>query len=459
MRRRHGGRAAALVAVVLLGVPASGALDGGPLPAGRDGAGVATPPVASWPLDAQRVPASEGPWVAAWMAAVTPPLGEGDLEERLENRSLRNVVSVSVGGSAVRVEVSNRHGDAPLLVSHATVALAEGRGPAALPGTMRELSFEGLAGVSLPAGREAWSDPVRLGVPDGAGLLVTLHTLEVPRTGTYHRWALQPGFVAAGDHAADESGAAFAPGGGGNGGGGGGDSRGAGRWWFLSEVQVRSDTVRGAVVVLGDSLTDAAGATPGAGRRWTDVLARRLREEPDAPRLSVLNAGLSGNRLLRDAPVDRPFDGDGGLARLAEDVLEPAGAGTVIVQLGINDIRRDPAGGDAGKLVAGMRRLAGEARAAGLTVVGATLAPCEGSRLWTGRREEVRQRVNAEIRSGEVFDAVLDLDLALRDPERPERLRPAYDSGDHLHPNDAGHAAMAAAVDLSVLGGRVTGPP
>ncbi|SFD33372.1 GDSL-type esterase/lipase family protein [Streptomyces aidingensis] len=444
MGRRHGGMLAALVAMVLLGVAGGGVLT-------ARGGGTASAPPLTWPVGPapEAVPAAEGPWVASWSAAVTPPLGEGDLELLLENHSVRNVVFASVGGDAVRVELSNRHGEGPLLLSRATVALAEDGGPAALPGTMRELSFRGASPVRVPAGREVWSDPVELEVPDGAGLLVTFHLSGVPRTGTYHRWAMQTGFVAPGDHAAEESGAAFLP----AGVGGDGDGRRTtDSWWFLSGMQVRDETAGGAVVVLGDSLTDGVTSTPGANRRWTDRLAGRLRAEPGAPRLSVLNAALSGNRLLRDASPARPFEGDRGLDRLAADVPEAAGAGTLIVQLGINDIRRDPGGGDAGELVAGLRELAGRARAAGLAVVGATLAPCGGSRLWTVRHEEVRQRVNAGIRAGGVFDAVLDLDRALRDPRRPDRLLPAFDSGDHLHPNDAGYAAMAAALDLSVLG-------
>jgi lysophospholipase L1-like esterase len=380
-------------------------------------------------------PAAEGMWLSAWTAAPTGALP--DHPAGLPDQTVRNVLRPSIGGTALRVEISHRYGDRPLRVTHATVALAENGGPAARPGTLRRLTFKGHGAVSVPAGGAVLSDAAALVVPDGADLLVTVYAPEGAGPVTYHRMARQDSYLAHGDRAGESSGAAF--------------DRTVSDWRYVTAVQLLSPSARGAVAVLGDSLTDGITSTHGGNSRWTDLLAHRLRTEPGAPRYAVLNSGISGNRLLHDAEPDRPFNGAAGTRRLGTDVLPQAGIRTVVVQLGINDLIRDPAGGDASAVVDGLTQLTEDARTAGLRVAGATLAPFEGHQGWSPEREAARQRVNAEIRGGEVFDTVVDLDAALRDPQRPSRLRPAYDSGDGLHPSDAGFAAMAAAVDLSAL--------
>ena len=220
----------------------------------------------------------------------------------------------------------------------------------------------------------------------------------------------------------------------------------------MTAVEVLSPSAEGSVVVLGDSLTDGITSTVGANHRWTDYLAARLREDDRVPDSGVLNQGISGNRLLRDGDPDRGYNGASGLNRLSSDVLYEAGARTLVVQLGINDILVQPQQTDADVIVAGLRELAGEARAAGLHVVGVTLAPFGGHDAYTTELERVRQQVNAQIRAGDVFDEVVDFDaawcaiLGCR-----TNCWAAYDSGDGLHPNDAGFQAMAEAVDLGSL--------
>jgi lysophospholipase L1-like esterase len=395
--------------------------------------GAATTEALSAPEQAQ--PVAEGRWVSAWTAA--PTGGEPEHPDGLADHTVRNVLRPSVGGSAVRIEISHRYGDRPLRVTRAAVALAERGGPAARPDSMRPLTFDGDRSVSVPAGGSVLSDGAVLEIPDGAALLVSVYTPEQAGPATYHRFARQTSYLASGDRAAETSGESF--------------DETITDWRHVTAVHVLNENVDGAVAVLGDSLTDGITATHGADRRWTDLLAARMRGESGAPRYTVLNAGISGNRLLSDAEPDRPFNGAGGLSRLHTDVLPQAGVSTVVVQLGINDIIRDPDGGDAAALLRGLKRLTAEAHAEGLWVAGATLAPFEGHLGWTTGREAVRERVNAEIREGGIFDTVLDLDAALRDPDRPSRLLPELDSGDGLHPSDAGFAAMSAAVDLTDL--------
>jgi lysophospholipase L1-like esterase len=223
-------------------------------------------------------------------------------------------------------------------------------------------------------------------------------------------------------------------------------------WPFLTALEV--DGMRGAIVVLGDALTDGARSTSDANRRWTDVLARRLQAERDAgARLGVINRGIAGNRLLADNPAN-PLAGRSALARFERDVLATSGARQLVLMVGIEDIGNGSAANPVtlDDMVAGYRQLIARARAARIAVTGATLAPFEGaashSIQYSVEKETLRQTVNAWIRSSGEFDSVFDADRVLRDPARPSRLLPAYDSGDHLHPNDRGYQALGEAMPL-----------
>ncbi|GAA2615831.1 SGNH/GDSL hydrolase family protein [Streptomyces axinellae] len=383
-------------------------------------------------------PASSGNWVGSWSAS--PAAAEPNSRDGFTNMSIRNVVHTSVGGTGARIQLSNLFGNRPLTISHATVALAAApSNPTAAAGTMRRLTFGNKTAVTIPAGGEVTSDAVRLNVPHAADLLVTTYSPSPSGPVTYHPYARQTSYVAEGDRAEETAGTAF--------------NQQSPYWRYLTGVDVWSSETQGAVAVLGDSITDGITSSPGANRRWTDFLAERLRTERDAPRLSVLNGGVSGNRVLVDGSKFSPNNGPSGLARMNRDVLSRTGVKAVVIEMGLNDILKPPRQRDPNKIVNGLRDLVRQAHARGLRVVGSTLTPFGGHRGYTPRLDATRRAVNEQIRAGKVFDAVVDFDAALRDPAHPERLRAAYDSGDHLHPSDNGYRAMAQAMDLTALKG------
>ncbi|MER6050278.1 SGNH/GDSL hydrolase family protein [Streptomyces sp. BHT-5-2] len=381
-------------------------------------------------------PAVSGQWVGTWSAAVAS--AEPGTKDGYAQMSIRNVVHTSVGGSSARIRLSNLYGTRPLPLSHASLALSAGSGsPIATAGSMRRLTFGGKPSVTLPIGGELTSDPVRLAVPGNADLLVTTYSPAPSGPATYHPYARQTSYLARGDRTEDSAGTAY--------------TEQSPYWRYLTGVDVWTTRARGAVVAIGDSITDGITSTPGANHRWTDFLAARLRDEPGAPRYGVLNTGISGNRLLTDSSRLAPTNGPSLLSRLDRDVLSRTGVKAVVVEIGVNDLFKAPRQLDSRKVVAGMREVVRRAHARGLRVTGSTLTPFGGHRGYSRRLNAVREQVNRLIRSGAVYDDVVDFDRALRDPAHPLRLLPAYDSGDHLHPSDAGYRAMADAVDVDGL--------
>lgn len=387
-------------------------------------------------------PASTGTWVGAWSTA--PVGGEPGTETTgLAGRSVRNVVHAGTGGTSARITLSNLYGHTPLTISHASIALSAGDGTAtADPQSMRRLTFNGATGVVIPAGAQLTSDAVRLAVPHDSDVLVTTYSPTACGPVTYHPHARQISYVANGDRTEDATGLPY--------------TEQTPYWRYLTGLDVLSNEADGTVVVFGDSITDGITSTTGANHRWPDILAGRLRTALESghqlPRYSVVNEGISGNQVLTDG-LGRPAENQAGLARFGRDVLSHPDVKVVVIDLGINDILRNPGLADPDMIVAGLRALAGDAHAHGLKVVGATLMPFEGHRGWTPAREAVRRQINAQIRSGGVYDAVVDFDKALRDPYAPHRLRPDYDSGDHLHPSDLGFSRMAEVFDLNALNG------
>lgn len=386
-------------------------------------------------------PASAGTWVGAWAAA--PVAGETGTENTgTAGRSVRNIVHTSAGGAGARITLSNLYGRTPLSITHASIALAAAHNSsAAAPGTMRRLTFGGATSVTIPAGQQTLSDAVRLQVPSGADLLVTTYSPTASGPVTYHPYARQISYLADGDHAEDATGAPY--------------RERTAIWRYLTSVDVLSDQANGTVVAFGDSITDGSTSTESANHRWPDAFSRRLRAAvaagQDVPRYSVVNEGISGNRIL--VSLDgRPAANQSGLTRFTRDVLGRPNVKVVVVDLGINDILHDA---PADRIVTGLRTLVGQAHARGIKVVGATLTPFGGYFRSTAARNAVRQQVNAAIRSGTVYDAVVDFDKALRDPYDPRRYASEYDSGDHLHPGDRGYRKMAATIDLADLKGAV----
>ncbi|WP_077801206.1 SGNH/GDSL hydrolase family protein [Streptomyces sp. JHA26] len=390
--------------------------------------------------DAAPAPASTGTWVGAWS---TSPVGPepGTATRGLAGRSVRNVVHAAVGGTGARITLSNLYGRTPLTVTHASVALAADDGTAAaVAASMRRLTFGGSPRVVVPAGGQVTSDVARIAVPHGGDVLITTYSPLPSGPVTYHPQALQTSYVAEGDRTEDVTATAY-----------------TGRtsyWRYVTALDVLSHEAVGTVVALGDSITDGAHSTMDANHRWPDILAQRLRAAAGAgrnvPRYSVVNQGISSNRLLTHGPGTPPVN-PSTLSRFPRDVLGRPNVKVVVVAIGVNDILHSPELADRDAILTGLRTLVAMAHAHGLKVVGATVMPFGGYGGYTDARENMRQEINEEIREGRIFDALVDFDAALRDPYDPRRLRTEYDCGDHLHPNDRGYARMATEVDLNAL--------
>jgi lysophospholipase L1-like esterase len=438
MTKRHG--YALLAAILAVVVVLSAAIYIG---VSADDGSDAKAAVASGRTSHDAAPASTGTWVGAWSASPVGP-EPGTEPGGLAGRSVRNVVHTAAGGTSARITLSNLYGQKPLVIAHATIAVAAtANNAAATADTMRRLTFGGATTAVIPVGRQVMSDAVRVRIPHGVDVLVTTYSPTPSGPVTYHPHAQQISYVADGDRTEDVSADPY--------------TEQSPYWRYLTALDVLSDDATGTVVVLGDSLTDGITSTVGANRRWTDVLSERLSASAgsgDTPRYSVVNQGISGNQVLA-AGLGRPADNPSGLSRFGRDVLGRTNVKAVVIDLGVNDILRNPAQVDPNTVTDGLRTLVRQAHARGLRVIGATLMPFQGHRGYTDARDAVRQAVNAEIRAGKVYDAVVDFDAALRDPYNPRRLRPDYDSGDHLHPSDKGFRRMAEVFDLRELKGSV----
>ncbi|MGW4878546.1 SGNH/GDSL hydrolase family protein [Streptomyces sp. NPDC004262] len=361
--------------------------------------------------------------VVTW-AASADRLGEGTAD-----RSYRLVVRTSAAGSGARVRLSNAFGDRPLTLDSVYAGLRS-QGAALRPGSNRRLTFDGARTVTVPAGATAWSDPLPGSLPAGSDLVVSLHSPDAAGPATGHGMAMQTSYVSQGDHTAEEGAADW--------------TGTTGSWWYLDSVSVRPPgPATGAVVTLGDSITDGWASTSDLDRRWPDYLARRLQKADTAVK-GVANEGISGNQVLADGA------GQAALNRLDRDVLSQPGVRTVFLFEGVNDIKAHT-GVTAAGLIAGYREVVRRAHAAGKCVVASTVGPFEGWPEWDAAGEAVRQEVNQYIRTSGEFDATADFDRILRSPYDQARMLPFLDGGDHIHPNDKGMQAMADSVALASL--------
>lgn len=389
--------------------------------------------------------APAGTWVGTWSASVQQPRPAelstpGSLDQKgFTDQTLRQIVRTSAGGSAIRLHLSNKYGSGTLEVGTTTVGLQQA--DATLAGAPVPVTFHGQPGVSIPAGGQAVSDPVPLAVAPLTALSVSIHLPVATGPATNHSFADQVNYVSGpGDFATATDGAAFA--------------RSFGHWYFLSGVDVRAGgRAAYSVVAFGDDSTDGFLSTPNADARWTDDLAVRLQQQGRP--VGVLNAGINGNRLLSGSPCF----GTAAVDRFRDDALRQTGVRAVILHEGINDAGFSlvPATGcslpsrsvTAGDIIEGYQKIIAMAHAHGVRVIGGTLTPIAGSGYASPDNEQIRAAVNDWIRRSRQFDAVADFDAAVRDPADPSVLLAAYDAGDHLHLNDDGFRAMAAAVPLS----------
>jgi len=377
-------------------------------------------------------------FVGTWSTAMHPPdAGFGFVNSGFNNQTLRQIVHTSIGGDRVRVRLST-FGARALVIGAAHIAL-RASGAAIVPGTDRVLTFSGSPSITIPPGAEILSDPVDLDVPALSDLAVSIFVPGATGPATWHILALQTSYISPHD---DFTASVVMP-----------VLTTTQSWFWLAGVAVTASKQTGAIAILGDSITDGEGSTPDGNNRWPDQLARRLMARPGNHHFGVLNAGIIGNRILHDRLAPNA------LARFDRDVLAQPGVTHVIVLQGLNDIGIAgilPAEAvTADQVIEGHKQLIERARARGLTIYGATLTPCAGTTVLpafcTPEHEAQRQAVNAWIRTSGEYDAVIDFDLVLRDPTNPSALLPAYDSGDHGHPNVAGYKAMADAIDLSLF--------
>ncbi|GLQ91567.1 SGNH/GDSL hydrolase family protein [Dyella acidisoli] len=389
------------------------------------------------------------PWFATWYAApqnynilypgvTVPPLA-------ISNQSIRQIVHTSHGGSLIRVKLSNFFGTTPVTFGEARIARSTGNGGVDLA-TDHTLRFGGNSTVTLAPGEERWSDPVYLQVPTQSDLAISLYVpLNTPVV-TTHTIGMQTNYLSPGDQA----GAVVM-----------GNATTTSMYYWLSEVDASTADASASVtdqaahpykvvVAFGDSITDGYGSTPDTNHRWPNLLDNRVQAAAeDLGRASVVNAAIAGNRWIYDGV------GPAGVTRFAHDVAGVSGATHVMILLGINDIGIGELipqqNVSADQIIAAMQATIAQAKASGIKIYLGTITPYNGASYYDAAGEMKREAVNAFVRSANGADGVLDFDQIVRDPSNPTTLLPAYDSGDHLHPNDIGYQAMANSIDLGVL--------
>lgn len=366
-------------------------------------------------------------------AAVTPPI------MNFHDETVRMIVHTSIGGRRLRLELSNAFGTKPLMIGAAHVALRE-KDSAIVTGSDRALAFSGGPSFTIPPGAQALSDAVDLDMPQLSDLVISLFLPGDTGLPTTHSTGLHTTYISSGDY----TGAAVLN-----------DAKTSRAWYFLSGVDVLAPPQTGLVAAFGDSITDGATSTVDADRSWPSLFAKRLLSNSATANFAVVNEGISGNRVLRDQA------GVNALARLDRDVFSQPGVKWMTVMEGINDIGRGAQKGaqasdvvTSDEVIAGLRQIVERAHLHGIKVLGATLTPYEGAAYYSETGETMRQAVNSWIRTGGAFDAVVDFDAVVRDPNNPKQIRPDFNIRDHLHPNDVGYQAMADAIDLAIFSGK-----
>ncbi|MGW0425140.1 GDSL-type esterase/lipase family protein [Streptomyces sp. NPDC003015] len=348
-------------------------------------------------------------------------------------QTIRMVVHNNTSGAGLRIRLSNLRGTTALSVGAVTVAV-QSSGATAVGGTTRTVTFGRSAAPTLAPGQELISDVIPMPVAAEQNLLVSVYLRGTTGASTYHYDAHQTSYLSAagaGNHAAEEAATNF--------------TTTTNHWFYVAGLDVVSPTAKGTVVAIGDSITDGSSATDNANQRWPDYLARRLQAQSGGQRLGVVDAGIGGNRVVTDSPSAQ--QGIAAVTRFSHDVLTQPGVKNVILLEGINDIN-NTSDTTADQIIAGYQSMINQAHQAGVRVIGGTILP---NSTQTAAKAAIRAQVNDWIRTSGAFDAVIDFEEALRDPANPAQLLPAYDNGDHLHPNSAGMQAIANTVNLSLL--------
>jgi lysophospholipase L1-like esterase len=393
---------------------------------------------------------SSGHWVTAWSTAVHAPIPFPGLPPPpvFENQTLRMVVRPAIGGSRIRVRLSNAYGASALEIGAAHIALVD-HGSSIAPASDHVLKFGGQAAVEIPTGAPMLTDAVDLSCSPFAELAISLFLPRKTASSSAHLWGQHDTYVSGpGDFTAKVD----IP-----------NPKVETSWYYLADVEEWATDQAAAIVTLGDSITDGVGAKQGEYGDWPDLLAKRFADGHGAP-FAVANEGIGGNRILHDGA------GVSALTRFDRDVLSQPGVTALIVLEGINDIglphlklpqpkdapppKENPFAGQdvtADNLILGLKQIIERAHQHGIRVFGATLTPFDGAEYFTPDGEAIRQAVNRWVRTGGAFDGIIDFDAAVCDPQHPSQFREGLHAGDHLHPSTAGYKAMADAIDLASL--------
>jgi lysophospholipase L1-like esterase len=418
-------------------------------------------------LASVQVASAQDHWVTTWVAAPQQPRGGGPPPAAqpaatpggqrgqagpvgpavaapptaFNDQTIRMIVHTSLGGRRARVTLSNAYGNASLKIGTVHVALRS-KESAIVPASDRTLMFNGKPAVTIPQGAQMISDPVDLEIPQLGDVAVSVYIPEESGQLTTHATGLHTTYIAKGNVAANPA---------------LNDATTTRSYYWISAIDVMAPADAGAIVAFGDSITDGATSTNDADRSWPSAFAARILTTAGTPKMAVLNQGISGNRLLADGA------GVNALARFDRDVLGMSGVKWVMILEGINDIGQTtsargnappPNPVTADELIGSIKQMIERAHAHGIKLAGCTLTPYEGAGYYSEKGEEVRQAVNRWIRTGGAFDAVVGFEKATQDPANPKTFTPAFNNGDHLHPNDAGYKAMADAIDLKIFSSK-----
>lgn len=389
-------------------------------------------------------------WVGTWGAAPATQSDEAAMKTQkllFDNQTVREIVHTTLGGETVRVRLSNAFGAVPVEIGAAHLAVRKA-GAAIDPASDRELKFGGRSRVEIPAGAVVLSDPIAVKVPELSDVAISLYLPGKVMGAGVHYSSQQTSYIAKGDvtgAATLENPETFTS------------------WVFLTGLEVQAPATAGSIVTFGDSITDGARSSVDGNHRWPDMLASRLAARKGGTKFGVVNMGIGGNRILHEGMASkRPQFGINALARFDADVLAQPGVKYLVILEGINDIGHAGSSAPASEtvtaddIIVGMKQMIERAHEKGIKVIGCTITPFEGPAnitrgYWTPEKAKVRDAVNEWIRSGKGYDGFIDFDKAVRDPANPTKVLPAFDSGDQLHPSDAGYDAMGKAIDLALF--------